>query len=94
MSIPKKRELLPKLNKLIQKLISLSSDVAILELHDQDQASKRVRIALLDFKNIDLEDFRNEICNVRIGVNKSKGRKDTRKEKPTMDLKVNQNNNY
>lgn len=87
MSIVKKRELLPKLNGLIKYLIELSSDVAIIELHDHEQASKRIRIKLIEFKNGPLKDFQNEIVNVRIDVNISKGRAIKRDKKPTTDLK-------
>lgn len=86
MSLPKKRELLPKLHNLIKYLAELSGDVAILELHDQEQASKRVRIKLIEFKNGALKDFQNEIVNVRVDVNTAKGREIKRGKKPTTDL--------
>lgn len=78
----KKRELLPKLNNIIVALSGLTGDVAKLELSDNEQASRRVRKALIEIKNISLEDLRNEISNIRYDINKSKGRPIKRPRKP------------
>ena len=85
-TIVKKRELLPKLNKIIVELSKLSGDVAKLELYDNEQASKRVRKSIIDVRNIHLDDFLKEISNLRIDINLSKGREVKRGKKEVIKL--------
>jgi hypothetical protein len=82
----KKRELLPKLNKVITELAALTGDVAKLELVDNEQASKRVRKALIEIANIHLPDLKNEITNIRVDINTTKGREIKRPKKETIQI--------
>lgn len=84
-TIPKKRDLLPKLNKVIAELTGLSGDIAKLELSDNEQASKRTRKGLIDIRNGSLADLQNEIANIRIDINVSKGREIKRPKKKTLN---------
>lgn len=81
--IVKKRELIPKLNKVINALVSMSADLAKLELTDNEEASKRARRDIIDIKNIYLKDLNDEITNLRFDLNTSKGRKVKRPRKST-----------
>lgn len=80
----KKRILLPKLSKVIHELSKLSEDIAVLEISENEHASRRVRKRLIDIKNIYFEDLQNEITNIRIDTNLSKGKIDTRTKKNTL----------
>lgn len=84
--IPKKRILLPKLNKVITALAALSGDIAKLEISDNEQASKRVRKGLIDIKNVDFKDLQDEVTNIRIDMNVGKGRKTVRPKKQTLPV--------
>lgn len=83
----KKRELLPKLHKIIAAFTNLSGDIATLELIDNDAASLRIWRALVDIPNDEIQDLKNEITNIRYDFNekkwKKKGRKPKRPKKPT-----------
>ncbi len=71
-SVIKKRDLLPKLNSIIQAFIKMAPDVAILELDDSDPASKRVRTALIDVMAKEFPEFKEEISNIRMKLHRAK----------------------
>lgn len=64
----KKRELLPKLNELINYLVEMGPDIAKLELHDNVEASKRTRIKILKFRNIIFKEFESDIKAIRVDI--------------------------
>lgn len=65
----KKREILPLLNAAIICLSNMSADAAKLEINNNDQASRRIKKALVDFKHNELANFTNEIYSVRAEIN-------------------------
>lgn len=77
----KKREMLPALHKAIIALTGLTGDFATLELHDNEQASKRVRKGLIDFKNKDFKALEIMVQNIRFDINTDKGREVKRPRK-------------
>lgn len=79
--ITKKRDLLPKLHKVINALVDMSADLAKLELTDNEEASKRARRDIIDIKNKYMKDLNDEITNLRFDLNTSKGRKTKRPRK-------------
>lgn len=67
----KKRELLSgdhTLNSMIQYLVGLSGDLAKLELHDNYEASKRVRISMIRFRNELIPQFESKIKDIRENI--------------------------
>lgn len=82
-TIVKKRELLPKLHKVINALVNMHSDLAKLELVDNEEASLRARRDLIDIRNIYIQELSDEITNLRFDLNTSKGRKVKRPRKST-----------
>jgi hypothetical protein len=76
----------------ITELAALTGDIAKLELTDNEQASKRVRKALIEINNIHLPDLRNEISNIRVDINTTKGREIKRPKKDTLKLNDNSDN--
>lgn len=70
--LTKKRILLPKLNSIIQALVKMAPDVAILEFDDSDAASKRVRTALIDLMAKEFPEFKEEISNIRMKLHRAK----------------------
>lgn len=83
--IEKKREILPALNNAIIALTMLSGDAAKLELHDNEEASKRLRKGVIDFRNVDLKNLEIIIQNIRFDINTDKGRKVKRQKKDLID---------
>jgi hypothetical protein len=65
----KKRELLPQLNDAITALAAISGDVAKLEVHDNDQASRRVKGALAAFEKGPYLDLKTSILDLRKKIN-------------------------
>ena len=61
----KKRELLPKLKTLIKEVVSLSEDLAALELTDSENIALRVRRKCLDIQNIHLKVIRDDVAAIR-----------------------------
>jgi len=61
----KKRDLLSKLNVCIITLTKMSADAAQLEIVDNDQASRRLKRSLAEFKHKELLEFTNAILEVR-----------------------------
>lgn len=81
----KKREILPVLSEAIMALTMLSADAATLELHDNEQASKRLRQGVIDFKNKNLKVLEVTVQNMRFDINTKKGRSIKR---PRKELKI------
>jgi hypothetical protein len=65
----KKRDILPYLNDAILALTQMSADAAKLEIMDNDQASRRIKRALVDFKKGELDRFTKIILGVRTEIN-------------------------
>ncbi len=86
MLIEKKRIILPALSEAIIALTMLSADVATLELHDNEQASKRLRKGLIDFKNTNLKNLEITVSNIRFDMNTDKGRKVIRPKKNLVEI--------
>lgn len=67
----KKREVLPLLNKCIESLVAMSGDAAKLEYTNNEQASKRLKIALSDFSTDELKSFQQLVFSIRAEINKA-----------------------
>lgn len=80
MSFDKKRELLPILNNVIKSFIDLSDDIAILEFHDNDKASRRVKLRLSDIKNHEITVLIDAIKEVRVQINNKHKQKKQKNE--------------
>lgn len=81
LTLQKKRELLSVLNKIIVEFSGLTGDIAKLEISDNEQASKRVRKALIAIKNGEFKNLTDQITNIRFDINTSKGKELRRKRK-------------
>jgi hypothetical protein len=77
--LPKKREVLKYLNKSIESLVEMSADAAKLEYTDNEQASKRLKLAISRFKHEGLKDLERCVFGIREHINVKKGRKDRAK---------------
>ncbi len=65
----KKRELLNPLNDMITALVALSADAAKLEVHDNDQASRRLKQGIKDFEVEKLKPFKDQVLAIRQEIN-------------------------
>jgi len=81
----KKRELLPKLKKLISETVALSHDVAALELSDSEDVALRLRRNLLNIQNIHLKALRDDVAAIRF-VNKQNKRNKLINQNPVGDI--------
>ena len=57
------------LNDIISALMAMSGDVAKLEMTDNDQASRRIKQAIVDLKHNELDVFTRLIFDVRSEIN-------------------------
>lgn len=74
-TLDKKRDLLGPLNKAIIALSNLSGDAAKLEIMDNNEASLRLKQAIVDFQYGELEEFKRAILDVRRQFNEKKKEK-------------------
>lgn len=63
--VKKKRELLSLLHNCILELSNMSSDIAKLEITDNSEASKRMKVSLLNFREGSLKQLEGAIKSVR-----------------------------
>lgn len=75
----KKREVLPSIQAVIDKLVEMSVDGAEIEIKDNDDASMRLRRAFLELKNnefraldICIQDCRRDVLREREKLKKAK----------------------
>ena len=66
------RHLLPVLQAAIFKLSDMSADIAKLEYYDNDDASRRVKLGLVNFENNEFKALKRSVLGVREVVNKNK----------------------
>ena len=78
----KKREILPKINACITALVEMHRDAATLELVDNDQASRRLKSALKDFKEMPLTDLTDIVLKTRMEINAIPAKKINTKDNP------------
>jgi len=64
----KKREILPQLQQAIIALTELSADAAKLEIHDNDQASRRLKKGLVDFEHDYFLPLKKFVINLRAEI--------------------------
>lgn len=81
MTLTKRREILPVLEKVISGLVAMSADCAKLEITDNDQASRRLKRSITSLKNTELKEFTELIYNVRQDIKLKPSRKMTDKQK-------------
>lgn len=67
--IDKKRELLSHINECIASLVEMSADAAKLEIHDNDQASRRLKQNIKDFEVKKLKPFKEKVLDIRQLIN-------------------------
>lgn len=77
MTLKKKREILPHLDKVIAKLVSMAPECAKLEYTDNDQASRRIKRSITELKNNELKEFTEFIFDLRAQINSIPSRKKT-----------------
>lgn len=75
----KKREILPLLNSAIMDLTAMSADASKLEYYNNDQASKRLKRAITDFKNGSLKKLQDTVFDIRNDVKVNSNNKRYRK---------------
>lgn len=71
----KKREILPFLDAAIICLSKMSADAAKLEIMDNDQASRRLKKSIVDFKHNELDNFTKIVFSVRAEINSKPSKK-------------------
>lgn len=74
------RHLLPELQAAILKLSDMAYDVAKLEYYDNDDASRRVKLGLVNFENNEFKALKRSILGVREIVNKNKSQSKKQKQ--------------
>ena len=65
----KKRDLLVPLHDMIASLTELGADAAKLEIHDNDQASRRLKQGIKDFEVHKLKPFKDKVLDIRQEIN-------------------------
>lgn len=80
----KKRDLLPALHSAIRALTDMASDAAKLEITDNDQASRRLKRAVLSFKRGELSAFSKLVLDVRTEINMIPTRKRVKPDAPVI----------
>lgn len=80
--LEKKREVLPLINNVISKLVAMSEHAAKLEYHDNDRASRDLKLAFINLRENELNILHRNILLIRDEINnktyKPKNRKDER----------------
>lgn len=78
------REMVPLIDAAIQKLVRMSADAAKLEYSNNDEASRRIKRDLVEFKNTELANIDTAIKEVRTqnNSNKQKRRDERKSEQP------------
>jgi hypothetical protein len=74
------RHLLPMLQDAIVYLTDLAPDLAKLEYYNNDDASRRVKLALVNFEKSRLKPLKEGIMNIRETINQNKNQ--SKKQKP------------
>jgi hypothetical protein len=87
MTLMKKREILPALDKVISGLVAMSAECAKLEITDNDQASRRLKRSLTSLKNKELKEFTDLIFNIRQEIKVKPARQMTEKQKLNLKTK-------
>jgi len=78
----KKREILPALHDAIRALTDMASDAAKLEITDNEQASRRLKRAIMHFKRNELDSFNKIIVGVRSEISMMPPRKRVKMNTP------------
>ncbi len=81
----KKREILPALHDAIRALTDMASDAAKLEITDNEQASRRLKRAVMHFKRNELTSFNEIIVNTRKEISMMPPRKRVKMNTPIVD---------
>lgn len=63
------RELNPLIQAAITSLVNMSSDASKLEYYDNDQASRRLKQAVVDFRHDELGNLEKAIKEIRSTIN-------------------------
>jgi hypothetical protein len=67
--LSKKREVLPMLDAVIGKLTKMAADCAKLEYYDNDQASRRIKLDIIDLRDNEMKNFHRFILSIREEIN-------------------------
>lgn len=68
-TITKKRELLLLVNAATIALSNMTADAANLEYHDNDKASRRLKLDIVAFEHGPLKELKEAVLNVRKEIN-------------------------